>query len=65
MLTVWFPRMDDIEAAPKIQAKKFHQPANQPQTRPYRPAVTEAQWYTAVLLALALARQSFARTGEI
>lgn len=42
--TVWFPRIADIEAAPRIQARQFQKPAKKPQTRPYFPAVTEAQW---------------------
>lgn len=44
--TVWFPRMAAMEAAPKTQARAFHQPAKKPHGRPYLPAVIEAQWYT-------------------
>ena len=54
--------MADVEAAANIltycqlrfhlsyvnphHAKKFQKPAKKPQTRPYWPAVIEAQWYT-------------------
>ena len=54
--------MADVEAAANIlttcqfrfhpscmnpyHAKKFQKPAKKPQTRPYLPAVIEAQWYT-------------------
>lgn len=46
METVCCAMIKDMDAAPKTQAKQFHQPAKNPHTRPYLPAVMEAQWYT-------------------
>ena len=43
MEMVWFARIPEMEAAPKTQARKFHQPAKYPHGRPYFPAVIEAQ----------------------
>ena len=43
MDTAWAPMICAVAALAKIQARKFHHPANQPHTRPYLPAVMEAQ----------------------
>ena len=43
METVWAPTIWAVAAVPKIQARKFNQPAKKPTMRPYFPAVTEAQ----------------------
>lgn len=51
METVCCPKIADIEAAPRIQARQFQKPAKKPHARPYFPAVMEAQWYTDLILA--------------
>lgn len=42
--TACAPMICATDAIAKTQARKFHHPANQPQTRPYLPAVMDAQW---------------------
>ena len=42
--TVCWPRIADMDAAPRIQARVFQNPAKNPHTRPYFPAVMVAQW---------------------